>query len=268
MFSLSSTIIVVGAFCVASMVGCGRSDVTSNQASMENSPLSPLLEAAKRGDASKVKSLLDLGGDPNAADGQGVSAIQYAASSGQTAVVQELLSRGANIRASARNGSTALHVAAVDRDVRLVDLLLAAGADVNAQTVDGVTPLMASLGSPYSDTKISLALIRAGADVNIADSEGRTALWISVTESSDEVLEELLKRGANPNVQPKTLGFPGYTPLHMAAMNGATKMVELLVRHGADPGIVNSKGETPLDITNVKFDGIRRILSSYSKDSH
>src|SRR5205807_8636602 len=140
-----------------------------------------------------------------------------AAGSGGIKVVRELLAAGANVNARAADGCTALHAAAVERDVQIVELLLAAGADVNARTKDDITPLMCSIGSPYSDPTVGLALIRAGADVNIVDSQGHTALWDAATSGAPEELEEILKKGADPNVRypPST----GNTPLHIAALN-------------------------------------------------
>jgi ankyrin repeat protein len=146
----------------------------------------------------------------------------------------------------------------VERNLEIVEALLAAGADVNARTKDNVTPLMCSIGSPYSDPKISLVLIRAGADVNAADSNGRTVLWGAAT-GPIEVLEELLKKGADPNVQYPRL--TGNTPLHMAAWSGLTAEVELLLRYGANPAIPNGEGQTPLDVANEKFPQIREIIS-------
>jgi uncharacterized protein len=259
---------VVAVSCTVLIVGCRRSSTEPEEVDAKGKPLTPLCAAAKRGEVSAVKRLLGAGTDPNAADTEGVTALQYATSSGSIAVVEALLAKGANARARDRGGSTALHLAAVDRQIRIAEALLAAGADVNARTMENVTPLIASVGSPYSGSKMSLLLIRAGADVNIADSNGETALWIAVTDKPDEVIEELLKKGANPNVQARAPGFPGYTPLHMAAMNGSTKSVELLLQYGADPAIRNDEGATPLDITNVRFEEVRRILSSRSKDGH
>ena len=63
-----------------------------------------------------------------------------------------------------------------------------------------MTPLIYSIDMAWGKPEITLALIRAGADVNAVDSQGHTALWLATTESTPEVVEELLKRGANPNV--------------------------------------------------------------------
>jgi ankyrin repeat protein len=253
---------LITALCAVLLSGCRRSNSEAKDLGSEGAPGNSLLVAAQKGEASKVKSLLASGADPNASDPEGNTALQFAAASGKLNVVEQLIASGANVHMRDRHGSTALHAAAIDRDVRFAELLLAAGADVNARTLRNVTPLMASIGSPYSDSKMSLALIRAGADVNIADSDGVTALWTAATTGSEEVIEELLKRGADPNVQPRSLGYPGYTPLHMASVNGATKTVQLLLKFGADPHIRNDEGQTPLDVTNVKFDQVRQILSN------
>lgn len=260
--------IVLALLCAVAVWTCRPTNTASDEVDVEGKALPPLFAAAKRGDASKLKQLLAAGADPNATDPQGGTALQYAASSGNIAVVQRLLNAGANVRAKDHRGSTALHAAAVDREISLAELLLAAGADVNARTNNNVTPLMASIGSPYSDAKMSLMLIRSGADINITDSDGESALWLAATAGPDQVFEELLKRGANPNIRAKALGFPGYTPLHMAAYSGSTKKVELLLQYGGDPAIRNDEGQTPLDITNVKFEEVRKLLTRRSTDGH
>jgi ankyrin repeat protein len=211
------------------------------------------MQAAKKGDLRVVKRLLASGVDANAGDANGYTPLQYAVGSGNVKLVRALLAAGADVNARAADGYTALHAAAVDREVNIVELLLASG----------VTPLMCSVGSPYGDAKVSLALIRAGADVNAADLNGEAAFWIAATSSPLEVVEEMLKKGADPNVRyPRSTGN---TPLHMAAMNGLKDEVELLLRYGADPTIRNANGETPADVTNPKLPVIKEILSKASQ---
>jgi ankyrin repeat protein len=254
--------VVRAVLCVLLVCGCRPSANESGKVDAKSKSLPPLSAAAKRGDVSLVKKLLSSGADPNAVDPEGGTPLQYATSSAKIEVVRALLAGGANVRANSPDGYSVLHVVAVDREVQIAELLLAAGADVNARTTNGTTPLIASVCSPYSESKMSLTLIRAGADVNIVNSDGETALFCA---TGREVVEELLKRGANPNIQ--STRFSGETPLHKAALNGDKEVVELLLRYGADPTIRNYNGETPLDITNVKFEEVRRILSSRSKNS-
>jgi uncharacterized protein len=263
---LSRFVVCSSLICAGPISGCRPSSTLSDESKGVDKSLSALSAAAKRGDATAIESLLAAGANPNALGSDHFFPLQYAASSGKIAAVQALLAGGADVRSRAPDGSTALHSAAVDREVAIAELLIAAGSDVNAKTVNNVTPLMASIGSPYSDAKMSMLLMRAGADVNVADSEGETALLIAATNGSDDVFEALLRKGANPNTPGKALGYPGYTPLHMAALNGSTKKVELLLQHGADPTVRNDEGQTPLEITNVKFEEVRKLLSSFSRN--
>lgn len=192
---------------------------------------------------------------------KGVTPLMVAAGEGKLRVVEKLLRDGAQVNAADSDGITALHYAATGRDLKVVQALLRAGADINARTKANGTPLMSSLGSPYSSKEIALALINAGADVNIVDTDGETALWIATTDSSDEVVDTLLKMGASPNVQAEG----GNTPLHMAALNGFVEKVKLLLKYGANPAIRDASGKTPLDVANPKWPEIARLLKERSQ---
>jgi ankyrin repeat protein len=258
----SGAAITLLAACAMIAVSCDHSVGSSEQAQKRrDQEFERLVAAAKEGKLSAVETALVAGADPNHLDAQGGSPLEYAAASGNISVVKALLANGASVRGASPDGYTALHAAAVEKNVAIVELLLAAGADVNAKTTNGVSPLLASVGSPYTSSDVSLTLISHGADVNIADSEGRTPLLTAISDSSPRVVEELLKKGANPNAQSESIGYPGYTPLHMAALSGSTEDVELLLRYGADPTIRNAEGQTALDVTHVKFEQVRKMLS-------
>jgi len=67
-----------------------------------------------------------------------------------------------------------------------------------------------------------------------------------------------LALGADPNAEP----FPGFTPLSLAAANGATNLIPLLIRHGAD---VNPDGRWPPLIAaarNGQIQAVRLLLSA------
>lgn len=200
---------------------------------------------------------------------KGQTPLMMAARSGNLSAVRKVLTNGVNVNARDVNDSTALHYAAAScGDVNVVKLLLASGADVNVRNKQNVTPLLYSINMACDKTEITLVLLQAGADVNVAESgDGDTALWIATTESSNEVMEELLKRGANPNAQATSVGFAGYSPLHMAALNGLTDRVELLLRYGAAADIRNAKGQTPLDVANKGRPEVAVLLRKHSRQS-
>ncbi len=190
-----------------------------------------------------------------------------AAEKGDLSRVEALLHKGVAVNAINSDGYSALHYAVQSGNVRVVRVLLKAGADVNAKTRQNVTPLIASINMAWGKPEITLALIDAGADVNVAESDGDTALWIATTESSTEVMKALLKKGADPNVPSKSMGFNGDTPLHMAAMNGLIDAVKVLLDYGASPAIRNAAGRTPLEVANPKWPEIARLLTEHSQNN-
>src|SRR3989344_1996982 len=87
-------------------------------------------------------------------------------------------------------------------------------------------------------------------EINAKNSEGWTALHIacrnSANFSSDEMIDFLLKNGADPNAK----NNKGWTPLHMASRystNGSSlATVELLIRNGADLNAKTKDNHTSL----------------------
>jgi len=85
-------------------------------------------------------------------------------------------------------------------------------------------------------------LLKKGANPNVQDEYGWTPLHEAAYKGHVDVVELLLEHGADPNIQSKN----GLTPLHEAAYKGHVDVVELLLEHGADPNIQNEYGDTPL----------------------
>ena len=156
-------------------------------------------------------------------------------------------SRGGNIGRFAdellTTGTTPLLRAAIGADVDAVRLLLEHGALVDLPNVQGVTPLMAAaghrlrtksgarFGADVQARAIELLelLLAAGADINakITDTHSRTA---SVGRQPSAVTER-----------------EGQTALYGAVKFGWTNVVEYLLAKGADPNVNDALGKTPLD---------------------
>ena len=120
----------------------------------------PLMRAAKNGDAAAMRLLLDRGADPELKQKNGATALMLAAGLGRglgvfakdyateaemAAGVQVLLDRGVDVNAPNNNGQTALHFAAQASDA-IVKLLAAHGARLDAKDKNGRTPLDVALG--------------------------------------------------------------------------------------------------------------------------
>lgn len=120
-------------------------------------------------------------------------------------------------------GGTPFYLAAMAADTDLMRLLLANGADPNVRTKNGSTPLLVASGLAHQDN----------------ESRIPQSAFVEATKM-------LLDLGADVKANTTDGGF---TPIHAAAWQGFEDVIKLLVEHGADVNVKNSRGETPLDIT-------------------
>jgi len=124
----------------------------------------------------------------------------------------------------------------------IVDILLKAGADPNKTgPVRRDTPLMYAAYNKTHAIEIAELLLQAGASPNQTGSEGLTALIWAVNEGRTELVERLLKAGADVNSR----GI--FTALHAAVQFSTKEMVTLLLKNGANLNRLDAAGNTPLD---------------------
>lgn len=241
-----------------------------------------LIDAVKKSDHARVKSLLVQRADVNAAKVDGMTALHCAALNNDAETARLLLEAGANAAATNRYGVTPLWIACQNGNDAIVELLLVAGADPNGSQRGGETVLMrAARTGSIASVK---ALLTRGADVNAREKRGQTAVMWAAAEGHAGVVDLLIKSGAdfrtpleggftallfairegradvakvllqagadvNESVQPKRrVGRgpqPGMTPLLMAVENGHFELAIDLVKAGADPNDQRG-GYTPL----------------------
>ena len=177
----------------------------------------PLQYAALHGLTSTINHLINKGAEVNQLGGEFSSPLTAAAARGYTEVVSQLLEQGAevNLVDYNRNWGNALHAAASMGHEEVLNMLLDHDADVNLE-----------------GGFLRYAIVAASLDRGIGDRELQ----------SFRMVENLLQAGAWIDVS----NHEGVGPLHLAARNGATRLVGLLLEAGADVNARTMNGGTPL----------------------
>ncbi|XP_034715104.1 kinase D-interacting substrate of 220 kDa B isoform X1 [Etheostoma cragini] len=112
--------------------------------------------------------------------------------------------------------------------------------DVDSRSDNGQTPLM--VAAEQGNLEIVQELIQRGANVNLDDIDCWTALISAAKEGHIEVVRELLENKAN--LEHRDMG--GWTALMWAAYKGCTDVVQLLLEKEANPNITGQYSVYPI----------------------
>jgi Ankyrin repeats (3 copies) len=122
------------------------------------------------------------------------------------------------------------------------------GADTRTRGKGGETLLHWAFLKEGTPLFIYEWLLNAGANPDVPLANGiYSALQLASGSIRRDVLELMLKRGANPNVQAANT----FTPLENAIASQYDGNVQILLKHGADPNLGNSCLST---VANARFD--------------
>jgi len=244
---------------VAGLVGTGGGGLT------------PLVFAAREGDAESAELLLAAGADVNQTTEYGWTPLLTATNNRHYKVGSLLLDWGADVNQPNKGGWTPLYLATDNRNIEggdypvpkpdldhleFIRILLDHGADPNLRAKDntltrtiftmqwffedGCTPFVRAAQS--SDITLMKLLLDYGADPKLATNFGDTALtaaagigWVEgVTyERSAKENYEAIKMLLDLGLDPNAANHDGRTPLMGGALKGRNDVVQLLVDRGA-----------------------------------
>lgn len=236
---------------------------------------SALLRAAGGGHGDVVDLLLARGADAGLAAQSGATPLSAAVSMRHAEIVDRLVRAGVSLEQRLPGDLTVLMVACALGLPELAARLLTAGADVDAVDAQGRTALHCA--AMYAFTARERArvvalfdtLVLAGAEPD-AVAVGATPLLLllgarvepgSVATDEDVLLaglEQLLAQDVALDARDPR----GFGPLHLAALHGHARVVQRLLKAGADPELRDSLGRNPREIALMR--GFVDIASEFA----
>lgn len=197
----------------------------------------PLCLAAQKGHFKIVQLLLHNGANPNNEDVEKYTPLHLAASSGYQECLKLLLCADAVVDCKTLKGITPLHYAVQGGHAACVRLLINAGAKVNCAK----KPLLLIAAEDGKPEVVQILLdalavidcrayIKAFLDKDNEISDYLTPLHLASSKGNQEVVEQLLRRGASVDA---VTDNSKWTPLDFAVLNGHSGCAVVLLKHGA-----------------------------------
>ena len=181
-----------------------------------------------------VQALVDNGAALDARDVHGRTPLQIASMQGYHLLIELLAPSPVSFQFKDNDGCTPLYYACENSHVKCIRKFI-------VQISDVIGDLM-KVANNYGTTPPS---VRTGSD--------RTILHVACEKGEIDLVQKLLKAGADPNVTDE-FGFTplsvrtgsGGTILHVACDEGDINLVTTLLDAGADPNVTDEFGFTPL----------------------
>lgn len=148
----------------------------------------------------------------------------------------------------------------------LLKMLIENGASVNFFDDVSFSPIFSLID--LENSKLLKLILESGADLNIVNDELETPLIRAVRNGDQQIITVLLDF-ADTELINKAGSFLAKTPLGIALFNADKNIIEILLKHNANPYSIDNEGEKtiesiPTDIdSQLKFE-IMELINKYS----
>lgn len=190
-----------------------------------------LRKAATDGNAAEVTRLIKAGAPIDAADASKQTALLLAVAGGHDAVARALIDAGASVNAQASNLDTPWLLAGARGRAEILKMMLPKGPDLSIRNRFGGNALIPACERGHLEAV--RVLLTTKIDVDHVNNLGWTCLLEIVVLGDGgprhvRVTELVLKAGANPGIADRD----GITPLAHARRRGFTAVARLIEAHG------------------------------------
>lgn len=188
-----------------------------------------------------IKCLLSNGANINKPDYQGSSALMWACKNNQIEKTSYLIEKGANVNHTSSNGKSILQMALQEGRYDIIKLLFNDDFNEFTELMNAIKhndiETIEFISEHYfkmhknKNSSCQRNITEKWTDwINGIDSEGDTPLLLSCRNRNIDIVECLIKKGADVNIS----SCNGLTALRVACIHKEPKLVQLLIKAGAN----------------------------------
>lgn len=222
--------------------------------------LTPLIYAIEQDNKELANFLIENGADLNMAEKEyDRTPIFFSIENKNTNITEILISKGANVNAVDKNGVTPLNIAIKeDGNIDIIKLLVKNKADLNILTEEGDSLIEYAINK--NDTDMIQTLVEGGVNLNVAGISSNTPLMTAVSKSLENIVRIFLTKN---DINLNAINRNWNTALHMAAKNGNSVIIKMLIDKGANVDARNKQGYTPLHtaVENNNLEAANEIIN-------